>query len=364
MKQAVLPLFALLLCASSSLKAQCPDQFEPNDIKDAPAEISSSSSFKATIASPEDVDFYHFHVGANQILTVRLDSMDADLNLVLYRDKPTNNWVYTLTVGTSSNSGTTPELITIEDGPYADYYVKVSGADYPDVGCYHLSVETTTYSGCPDAYEPNDMSPNAGLSDGVPVSARISNSEDVDLFSYNNPNGEYVKIDLVDTLGSGYDISLVDTRRNDDGSFYYLSGLDVNYTSTGITAYFDNYNERTYNIMVTGGGSHASCYQLIAQSSGTPFNARKSSGIEVTQPVTAKVFPVPAKNVIYSMFSSKVNKSQEVVITDISGKVVYRQKHAIIAGMNKLEIVLPASLEDGVYIISNGISSQKFLLKR
>lgn len=370
----LLPLLVLVTSIPSLSSAQCTDPYEPNNSHDYSSGISIPATITGNITpffeGEYDEDWYHFHMGANKIIIVQLSNMNGDFNIQLSRDVFRWTWVYSTTVATSANTGTTPDNIIYQDGPDADYYVRVYPASSNDSGCYTLNVFTIDYPGCTDNNEPNDWSPQAGLS-GSPVTGRISSADDIDIFGFGGgyPDRPYLKIVLTCTDNNDYSISYADSHREENGNlWYYLYETDYKVTSDSVIAYYYQGDERGGYVVVQGGSHHNSCYQISAFTSDTPFDnttARTSANTSaITPQKLSAIYPVPAQNVIYSTFTSKDNKQTQVTITDMSGKVVYKEQFGVVAGENKLEIPIPAQLADGVYILSNGINAEKFVLKR
>lgn len=358
----IMLLFALLLSASplfakTDTTIVCSNYPESNEDWEHASFL--SGSIRSQMAGGGDADWYYFEVGSNQKLTVTLDQLDVDCALEVKQLTFTWVWYDIFTVGTSNNPGLSPEVVVVNDGPSAYYYVGVEST-YGEEGCYTLHYEVTPTDACEDVHEPNTYN-GAFLYDGSTLQGRISSADDVDLFHLPGSEGQFTKAVLSVPDLSGYSLAVIDSRINDDGSYYELN-YSTAYTSEGLTLYYDNPDERGVYVVVRGSRRDTVCYSLSAAVSSTPFLA---VGPVVARQAVLKpgVYPVPARDVIYDAFESKVNAEQVVTVTDMSGKVVYRQVYGVVAGANRLEIKLPAELVDGVYILSDGVQATKFVLK-
>lgn len=335
----LLPFLVLLTSLPSLSIAQCTDSYEPNNTRDYSAGISLPATITGNISpyfeGEHDEDWYRFQVGANQTLIIHLSNMSGDFNLQLVRDVFHWNWVSPVTAGTSTNTGTTPDSIIYEDGPDANYYVRVYPAGTNDSGCYTLNVSTIEYAGCTDTNEPNDWSPQSGLSSS-PISGRISSAEDVDIYSFSGyPDRPYIKFVLNCTDNNDYSIAYADSYREWNGDlWYYLYETDYIVTNNSITASYYQSDERGSYVVVRGGSHHNVCYQISGYSSETPFTDSTASRIasKLVPQKLSTIYPVPAMNMIYSTFSSKVNKQQQITITDLNGRVVYKEQFGVVAG--------------------------------
>lgn len=366
----IIVLLAMLFSASplfakTDTTIVCTNGNEPND--DWEHSTFLSGSIRSQLAAGGDADWYYFEVGANQKLTVKVDQLDVDCRLEVKQLTYTWVWYNLFTVGTSDNPGLSPEVVVVDDGPSAYYYVGVENPNGEE-GCYTLQYEVTPTDACADVYEPNTYN-GAFLYNGGTVHGRISSADDVDLFYLPGTQGQFTKAVLSVPDLSGYSLSVIDSRLNDDGSYYELNYYTA-YTSEGLTLYYDNPDDRSAYVVVQGNRRDTVCYSLSGVVSDTPFVAAAPfvvvPSVAAITPLAAKegVYPVPAHSVIYDAFESMLNKQQEVTITDMNGKVVYRQVYGVVAGKNRLEIKLPAELVDGMYILSDGVHAKKFILKR
>ena len=116
----------------------CPDQFEPNNSISTPAIIPVNTNINAQIASSTDNDYYAFNNSSSQKnIKVTLTNLPADYDMKLYGK---NN----ILLGTSTNTGTTPETIVYNNSSKATTYkVFVYGKtsnDWSNTNCYTLNV--------------------------------------------------------------------------------------------------------------------------------------------------------------------------------------------------------------------------------
>lgn len=83
---------------------------------------------------------------------------------------------------------------------------------------------------------------------------------------------------------------------------------------------------------------------------------KSGSGIEQTESVLANVFPNPASDVLKITNNTRID---QVVITDISGKTIYRND-----SVNDLQLTVPVShLAQGIYAVKI-VSGTKIILKK
>ncbi|WP_212002526.1 pre-peptidase C-terminal domain-containing protein [Chitinophaga sp. HK235] len=342
----------------------CNDQLEPNDTQATAAAIATGTNIRAQIATATDVDYYKFTTTGTNDLSIRLDSLAGDYDLVLLNASGTQ-------LGISQNSGTTAESITYGAAAAGTYYVKVYGYNgaFSNTKCYLLNVTATPVTACTEAYEPNETRTAAAtIPVNTVISAQISSSTDKDWYKFTNTAAQpYIEV-LLTNLPADYDVVL----------------YDANGTQLGISQNSGTTNERivynvgtvgTYYIQVygySGASSTTQCYKLAANIGSSPKQAPVAAKSDKPGDVAAKdlhgnirLYPVPVRDVVYLELNSQHDMQQQVIITDINGKIVYNQQHRVVNGFNRLEIRLPASLKDGTYIVSTSrLHSQKFILQR
>lgn len=335
----------------------CLDQMEPNNSQATAAGISTGTSIRAEISMPTDVDYYKFTTTGVNNITVRLDSLPADFDIRLYSSTGSQ-------LGLSQNGGTDAETITYNNAAAGTYYIYIYGYDgaFSATKCYRLLTTLVPVNSCIDRYEPNDTRDTAAVIPvNTTVSSQISSSSDVDWYRFTNTSAQpHIEV-LLSNLAGDYDIVL-----------YNANGTQLMRSENG-----DTTNERmvlnnaavgTYYIQVygfNGAFSTTKCYNLRANISSTPKIAPvgKSSKNNTSEAVL-HVYPVPARDKIYTELNSKTNKLQYIVVTDISGRVVYKKQVNVVEGFNRIEVLLPDVLKNGVYILSDGVRSQKFVIQR
>ncbi len=205
---------------------------------------------------------------------------------------------------------------------------------------------------CADAYEANETrTTSKSIATNTDISAKIGTSSDKDWFKFTTttaaPN---VKVTLTN-LPYDYDLRLY----NSAGSQLRIS------QNGGITSETATYNTSaagTYYVQVYGYGganSNSICYLLRANTSGTRFlgeatDAGITSIKDLVNSNSLSVFPNPAKNLVNFNLSSDVDTQKEVIVLDLMGRMVLKQKYAIQKGNNTIKINLPR-LAPGIYFI-------------
>ncbi|HVI47913.1 MAG TPA: pre-peptidase C-terminal domain-containing protein [Chitinophaga sp.] len=341
--------------------AGCTDQLEPNDTQATAAAIATGANIRAQIATSSDVDYYKFTTTGTNDISIRLDSLPADYDVKLLSSTGTQ-------LGISQNGGTTAETIAYGAAAAGTYYVQVYGYNgaSSNLKCYLLKATLTPVTTCTDAFEPNESrTAAAAINANTAISAQIATSTDKDWYKFSNTSSQpHIEI-LLGNLPADYDVIL-----------YNASGTEVGRSENGGTTseriVYNNGAVGTYYVQVfgyNGASSNSKCYSLTAGTSSTPKQApdNKSSkfGGDDKSHSNFHVYPVPAKDVVYLELKNQQSGLKQVVITDVSGKIVYNRQHQITDGYNRLEIILPSALKGGVYIISTGRQqSAKFMIQR
>jgi hypothetical protein len=343
------------LSTHSIIVGGCSDQLESNNTLATAATLFPGSVLPALIASASDVDYYSITTTGTNTITVNLSNLPADYDVRLLSSTGSQ-------LAVSQNGSTNAETITYSGAAAGTYYIHVFGYSgaFNARSCYHLLVNTTPSVACTNAFEPNDTrAAAAAISANTEISSQIASSTDVDWFSFQNTSEQpYIEI-LLSNLPGDYDLYLYDS----DGA---LRGTSLN-DGANSERIVDNYAILdTYYVRVVGYNGASStnvCYKLTANISNTPKIAEVKKSSKVTGGAL-HVYPVPSTGKVYTELNSAGNKLQYITVTDISGKVVFTKQYRLVNGHNRLEIVLPSSLQNGIYIISDGINSRKVVLQR
>lgn len=341
----------------------CEDQLEPNNTQATAAAVGANTSLNAQISSATDVDYYKFTTTGTTNIGITLDRLPADYDIRLLSSTGTQ-------LASSQQGDLNPESISYATAAAGTYYVYIYGYNgaFSDIKCYRLGITTTPVAGCADGYEPNNTQATAAaIAVDTIVRAQIASATDVDWYSISNTAARpHIEINL-SNLPKDYDVYL----HNEAGTQLAKS---ENAGTTAEKIVYNNGAVGKYYIRVigySGAFSNTQCYQLVAALSSTPKQAvvSKNSKTPAVEPEKTAaglhIYPVPARDRVFVELSSKNDALQRITITDVSGKIVYDQRVRVATGHNKLEIVLPQQLKDGVYIITtdNG-PSRKFILKR
>jgi hypothetical protein len=334
--------------------SSCTDQMEPNNTLATAAGISTGTNIRSQISTATDLDYYKFTTTGTNAIQIRLDSLPGDYDVKLFSSAGTQ-------VGISQQSGTTAEVINYTAAA-GTYYVEVYGygSAFSNIKCYLLRASLTPVTACTDAFEPNESrTAAAAISVNTAINAQIASSSDVDWYSFSNTSSQpHIEI-LLSNLAGDYDVYL-----------YNASGTQVGSSLNGDTAseriVLNNAAVGTYTVRIigyNGASSTTKCYKLTANISSSPKQAITAKNSKVAGS-GIHVYPVPARDKLYAEVTGQSNQLEYLIITDINGKVLYKQPYSVVVGYNRLEVSLPESLKAGVYIISDGKHSQKFVLQR
>jgi hypothetical protein len=170
----------------------CPDNYEPNETMGAAAPIPVNTDITALIGTNGDQDWFSFsttNIAKN--IKVTLTNLPKDYNIKLYKSGGT-------LIGSSSNTGTTPESIIYNTTKSGTYYILVSGVTsdtYDPVNCYTLkaAISSSSYkSSEADIY-------SADVTEGLTVYPNPSSS--TFNFRLETTSNELVTIQLFDISG-------------------------------------------------------------------------------------------------------------------------------------------------------------------
>ncbi|PQL91855.1 C10 family peptidase [Apibacter sp. wkB309] len=171
---------------TESSNSLCKDNYEPNNTFDSAYTIRNILTYSSDISSSTDDDYYKIYIGEKSDLLVILENLPNDYDLKLYDNLKRE-------IGSSTNNGTTKEIIDIKNLNKGIYYVYVYGKNgaYEPGKCYNLSVN----------YVPAKNSPEFG------------NPEN-SVFVYPNPVHDAINIKGLNILEKGKLITLTIVDRN------------------------------------------------------------------------------------------------------------------------------------------------------
>lgn len=343
------------LLTNAIIVGGCTDQLESNNTLATAGTISTGYTLPALIASSSDVDYYRITTTGTNTITVNLSNLPADYDVRLLSSTGSQ-------LGASSNGGTNAETITYSGAAAGTYYVYVFGYNgaFSASKCYHLLVTANPTTACTNSFEPNATRATAAdISVNTEISSQIASSSDVDWFKFRNTSAQpHIEI-LLSNLPADYDVYLYDTTGTQVGS-------SLNGSTTSERIVYNNAAVGTYYVRVIGynGASSTSvCYKLTANISSTPKIAEASKNRKAIDG-DLHIYPVPSAGKVYTELNSTGNKLQYITVSDMTGKVVFTKQYRVVSGYNRLEIILPSSLQNGIYIISDGTHSRKVVLQR
>lgn len=333
----------------------CPDTFEYNDVLDSAKTIAIGQTVAGRISDYADRDYFKFTIDTPSTISAYMSNVVSEY---LQFDLKNANGIR-LRSGVYDATNKTKHLF--EYGlPAGTYYLETSSqrlAISPE--CYLLTVNTQPSQECADWYEPNN---NDFEAPEISVNTDyISKLQDQDYYLFFVPSGtNYFEV-RVDGLWQNCRVHLME--------YITLAGVGFDHVEYnedyGSIRVFDRGGEY-YIVEVdpyTGGTSSDKCYKLRINVPGvTARTAASATRNEAITPV--KLYPVPATGKVFMEINTKGEKEKYITIADLSGRVLSRQKYGVADGLNKLEITLPSTLANGVYIISDGKQSKKILVRR
>lgn len=128
---------------ASTSTTSCANAYEPNNsISSATVITGLDKDYNAAIGTSSDVDYYKFTITTPGYLTIKLDNLSHDIDMVLYNTYNYRNY----RIATSINSGTTPEIIK-HKMTAGTYYIQVKPySGYNANQCYRLRLEAGSTS--------------------------------------------------------------------------------------------------------------------------------------------------------------------------------------------------------------------------
>lgn len=324
--------------------AGCPDIQEPNNTQATAGTIVPGTAYNALIATNTDNDYYKFNVVTGTSITVSLTTLPFDYDVQLLNAAGT-------VVGSSANGGTTSETITYNNAAAGTYTVRVFGYNgaFSATQCYNLLV--TTAVACTNTPEPNETQAAAvTISTNTDLNSQIASATDVDWYKFSNTAAQPNIYVTLTNLPFDYDVYLY----NSAGT---LLGSSTAGSTTSEAIIYNTSTVGTYYVRVigyNGAMSTSVCYKLRAEISGTPKAA-------VAQPISVSkistevlVSPNPVQNKLSIEYSSTEARPEEVIISSVSGVRVWSNTISSQAGNNKVNIELPPSLGNGIYLLRVG----------
>lgn len=322
----------------------CPDIQESNNTQATAGTIVAGTSYNALIASSTDIDHYKFTTTGVTNINVALTTLPADYDVQLLNAAGT-----AIVSGTSG--GTTSESINYSNAPAGTYTVKVFGYNgvFSATSCYTLRVTTT--NACSNTPEGNEtLATASNLNPNTDLFTQIGSSTDVDWFRFTNSAAQpNIRVTLSGMPGD-YDLYLY----NSAGTLLGSS------TAGGTTAEAIVQNggaAGTYYVRVigySGAFSTSVCYKLRAEISSSTLSKAADASITTTEKAKIiSVYPNPVSNKLTLSFSANRTEAgmQALTLTDMSGRTVLRRDLMVNDGFNQINLILPASLGNGVYLL-------------
>ena len=172
----------------------CPDPYEPNDSYATATTNAFStlgeSNYDATITDANididsDADYYKINFTNDGIVTVNLSSLPANYELELW------NSSYTDTLGTSINTGSLSESVSVALEGSGYFYIKIYSHNnsYSDCNTYYLNVDWCPEAD-PNSFDANNITQSSFNAFWDPVGSASGYNINVKLASdpnYNNP---------------------------------------------------------------------------------------------------------------------------------------------------------------------------------
>ncbi|PWV44873.1 T9SS type A sorting domain-containing protein [Chitinophaga sp. S165] len=332
----------------------CLDTFEYNDILDSAKTIAIGQTVAGRISDYVDRDYFKFTIDTPSTISAYMTNVVSEH---LQFDIKNANGI-PLRSGVYDATNKTKHLFQY-GAPAGTYYIETSSqglAISPE--CYQLTVNTQPSQECADWYEPNNNDIEAPE---IPINTDIiSKLQDPDFYLFYVPSGAYYCEVRADGLWPDCRVIVTDPFLADVGFDHVEYNED--YGSVEIFNGGGNYYLVEVN-PYTGGTSSDKCYKLRINVPGAA--ARKGAPTNRNEAITpVKLYPVPTTGKVFMEINTKGENEKYITISDLNGRVLSRQKYGVVNGLNKLEINLPSTLTNGVYIISDGKQSKKILVRR
>jgi len=332
----------------------CPDIQEPNNTQATAGTISVATNYMALIATNTDNDYYKFTVAAGTNITVSLTTLPFDYDVQLLNSAGT-------VIGSSAAGGTTSETITVNGVAAGTYTVRVYGYNgaFSATLCYTLHV--TASSSCSNTPEPNETQAAAStISVNTDVNSQIATATDLDWYKFTNTAAQPNIYVTLTNLPFDYDVYL-----------YNAAGTQIGSSAAGGTTneaiIYNTSTVGTYSIRVLGYNgvfSTSVCYKLRAEISGTPKAASLHPVTVTKNSSNVTLTPNPVQNKVSIEFTGTEKKTEEIIITSVSGTRVWSSTVNSSAGDNKVNIVLPSTISNGLYLLQVGTRTPVKFIKQ
>jgi len=331
----------------------CPDTFEYNDVMDSAKTIAIGQTVAGRISDYVDRDFFKFTIDTPSTISAYMTNVGSEY--FQFDLKNANGILLRSGVYDATNKTKHISQYGLSAGTY---YLETSSQGFINPECYQLTVNTQPSQECADWYEPNNNdleAPEISINTDY-----ISKLQDQDFYIFFVPSGtNYFEV-RVDGLWPNCRVHLTDL---------YLVGVGfdhVEYNEDYGSVRVFNGGGEYYIVEVdpyTGGTSSDKCYKLRINVPGAA--ARTTAPITKNELITpVKLYPVPTTGKVFMEINTKGEKEKYITISDLSGRIIFNQKYGVADGLNKLEITLPSTLANGVYILSDGKQSKKILVRR
>jgi hypothetical protein len=199
-------------CEFMTLGGGCPDNYEPNETMGEAAAIPVNTDITALIGSYGDYDWFTFcTTGAAKNVTITLTNLPADYNIKLYKSNGT-------LIGSSSNTGTTDEIIVYNSNKTGTYYILVFGFQgaFDPVNCYTLQAATSSLNN-KSADATGEISEKA-----VPINVYPNPAKDLLNIEITSVTSTKVHMDLISATGQTIISEVYDLQK---GSNHYVLNL-------------------------------------------------------------------------------------------------------------------------------------------
>ncbi|SHN33238.1 T9SS type A sorting domain-containing protein [Chitinophaga sp. CF418] len=333
----------------------CPDTFEYNDVLDSAKTIAIGQTVAGRISDHIDRDYFRFTVDTTSTISAYMSNVvseDLQFDLLNANGIRLRSGIYDATNKTKH--------IFHYGVPAGTYYLETSSQGFAiSDECYQLTVSTQPSQECADWYEPNNNdleAPEISVNTDY-----ISKLQDQDFYLFFVPPGTYYFEVRADGLWPDCRVHVTD---------YWLNGVGfdhVGYNEDYGSVEVFNGGGEYYIVEVdpyTGGPSSDKCYKLRINVPGA-LAARTGAPTTKNDAITpVKLYPVPTTGKVFMEINTKGEKEKYITVSDLSGRVLFSQKYGVTDGLNKLEVTLPSTLINGVYIISDGKQSKKILVRR